>query len=138
MITFLPDPNFIKCARILDRQRLGKQRLEAKWVARIVLKEAKYINHPLIRLWEDFPQAIIEYGICICEEWRRRGYIDNQLDWFLARVELEGLYKDPSWLNNKKIHSSHRTKLITKDPIYYAAFDWIEKPDPTVGYYWPL
>lgn len=136
MITFLPVPNFTECAKILDRQRLGKQRLEAKWVAQIVLGETKYINHPLIRMWKPWPQAIIEYGICICEEWRRRGYLDNQLEWFKNTEEGEIIM--PSWFGDDKLHSSHRTKLITKDPIYYSSFGWEEKPDPSVGYYWPL
>jgi len=31
MQTFLPYPDFARSAAVLDRQRLGKQRLEARW-----------------------------------------------------------------------------------------------------------
>ena len=37
MITFLPYPDFQKSAQVLDRQRLGKQRLEAKQILEINL-----------------------------------------------------------------------------------------------------
>jgi hypothetical protein len=140
MITFLPYPDFEECAVCLDYRRLGKQRLEAKWILDIILGRTKYVNHPLVRMWENYPEALIEYGIRICREWRERGYKDNQLQYFEeARKDLKCFneYDKPDWSRKQRLHSSHRTKLITKDPIWYAQYGWSEKPDPSVKYYWP-
>lgn len=56
MQTFLPYPDFELSARFLDRQRLGKQRVEA-WQILNVLEELKipgrtpaWRNHPAVRM----------------------------------------------------------------------------------------
>lgn len=135
MITFLPSPDYKECAKILDYKRLGKNRIEAKWVVQVLFGESKWINHALIRLWEPYRASLIHYCIEICEEWIRRGYNDNQLNYFLDRRET--YYVVPNWMTEERLFSSHRTKLITKDPIYYSRFNWEEVPDPNVGYFWP-
>jgi Pyrimidine dimer DNA glycosylase len=37
MQTFLPYPDFVACARVLDSRRLGKQRVEALQILRALL-----------------------------------------------------------------------------------------------------
>jgi hypothetical protein len=81
--TFLPYPDFIESAACLDRQRLGKQRIEAYQILRSILGETKgWRNHPVTRMWEDHPRALATYGYVICQGWRDRGYQDTMLKRF--------------------------------------------------------
>ncbi len=138
MITFLPDRSFFECARILDYRRLGKQRLEARWVLQELQKEnSRFKNHPLYKMWDGFEGMLINYGIAIIDEWISRGYKDNQLSWFLDQDQEGYEDNDPFWVFDERIYSSHRTKLITKDPQYYSQFGWSEIPDSNCLYYWP-
>lgn len=47
MQTFLPYPSFAESARVLDRQRLGKQRVEVLQLLRALTGQTKgWANHP--------------------------------------------------------------------------------------------
>jgi hypothetical protein len=133
MITFLPHPDFVRCARVLDRQRLGKQRLETRWVLERITNEKLYFNHPLLRMWKPYKIALCNYGIAICEEWIYRGYRDNQLQYFVGNLGEE--YDVPYWITDERLFSSHRAALLSKDYDYYSQFSWDEKPE--LNYYWP-
>lgn len=85
MNTFLPYPDYKKSAACLDRLRLGKQRVEClQMVKCIVLKLVPWSNHPCTRMWRPYAQALIDYGVVICDEWVGRGYKDTCRDKLLA------------------------------------------------------
>lgn len=133
MQTFLPYADFKKSARVLDRKRLGKQRSEAKIILNILTGRAKsnaWKNHPAVKMWEGYEGALAEYGIAICEEWRRRGYRDSLLPYFLKFKKG----KKPFWLGNPKFHKSHRSNLLRKDFEYYSKYF---KIDSNLPYFWP-
>jgi hypothetical protein len=134
MITFLPYPDFTHCAMCLDVKRLGQQRREAKGLLETLLAD-KMKNHPLMIMWRGYENELIWYGISICREWQIRGYKDTLLDYFLSKKKKA--FRDPHWLGVEKLHSSHRRRLITKNPNWYSQFDWPETPDPTCEYWWP-
>lgn len=145
MQTFLPYPDFRQTAKVLDRQRLGKQRIETKQIIQTLLGESSgqgWANHPAVLMWEGFEARLCVYGLYICDEWRRRGYEDNQFAWFdLKRKELSHgkwpLY--PDWFGDERLHESHRRKLVWKFPSHYGpTFDLPDEPFGEPEYYWPV
>lgn len=68
MQSFLPYPDFARSARVLDDRRLGKQRVEALQIYRALTRE-KYgwRNHPAVLMWRSYDEALIAYGIAMCD-----------------------------------------------------------------------
>jgi hypothetical protein len=143
MQTFLPYSNFQKSAQCLDYKRLGKQRVEA-WQIYLVLTKEKYgwKNHPIVKMWKGYEQALLYYGKCICIEWIKRGYKDTLLIKFEKELEKEYceediedyMYNKPFWLGNQKFHSAMRSNLLRKNKEWYSQFGWKE-PD-NLPYIW--
>jgi len=42
---------------------------------------------------------------------------------------------NPSWLNNKQFHASHRGNLLRKNAIFYSKYGWTDSPSSP--YMWP-
>lgn len=141
MQTFLPYPSFLESARALDRQRLGKQRVEAKQILHVLVQVALYpdarrawSNHPAVRMWAGYEAALADYGVEMCAEWRRRGYRDALLAYFAtARVSEDRT--PPWWLGDERLHASHRAALLLKLPEHYGRLGWSE--EPRIEYWWP-
>lgn len=134
MQTFLPYADFKKSASILDNKRLGKQRSEAKTILEIISGRARYKawrNHPAVLMWAGYEGALAEYGVAICTEWRRRGFRDSLLPYFL---KFKRKSKKPFWLGSSKFHKSHRSNLLRKDFDYYSKYFKIRSD---LAYYWP-
>lgn len=136
MQTFLPYADFVKSAECLDYKRLGKQRVEAKQIlnALLGLTEKKgWINHPATKMWKGHEGALARYGLEMCKEWKKRGYVDNQEDFFRFYSTLGN--KIPAWVGNKNFHASHRSNLLRKDKQFYSKYNWVETDD--LPYIWP-
>jgi len=136
MQTFLPSPHFKLSAMYLDRQRLGKQRLECHQLLRALRGETTgWVNHPATKMWRGFEASLAEYGLAVCGEWVRRGYADS----LAAKITAMG-HKIPAvpppWLGDGRLHSSHRSNLLRKFPDHYGRFGWEEPSD--LPYYWPV
>ena len=132
MQTFLPYPSFIDSARCLDRQRLGKQRVEGYQILRTLLGISEgWRNHPAIKMWAGHEYMLRLYTQTCIDEWLRRGYKNNIV---LPMPPDAGTI--PSWLGNKQLHSSHRSNLLRKDPVHYSQFGWSDNPD--APYWWPV
>jgi hypothetical protein len=130
MQTFLPHPDFAASARCLDRQRLGKQRVEAWQILRALTDGGGWANHPAVKMWRGYEDCLRIYGYEMCVEWIRRGYRDTMLDRFAGPDEAP----DPPWLGGR-IHSTHRAALLYKMPSHYRQFQWKEMP--VMDYHWP-
>lgn len=136
MITFLPYTDFVASAQCLDRQRLGKQRVEAKQILWTLLGYSEaWKNHPATRMWQGYEEALAEYTLDMCKEWTNRGYTDNIAKMIHQEFPGYSIYKEPAWLGDNRLHSSHRANLLRKDLIHYSQFSWTEQPEK--GYYWP-
>lgn len=137
MQTFLPYADFDECARVLDRQRLGKQRVEAYQILRTLTGLSQgWRNHPAVRMWAGHARALVRYGLAVCREWRRRGYRDQMGERLAAMLpHIAGTHDDPPWLGDERLHSSHRAALLAKAPEHYGQFGWAETPG--IDYYWP-
>lgn len=134
MQTFLPYENFCASAQTLDRQRLGKQRIECKQLIKAIVTGGGWANHPAANMWRGYEIALALYAVEICEEWRSRGYVDNQLPFFQEFIG-ESKAVMPKWLGNEAFHASHRSNLLRKAPEHYAQFGWPESND--LPYIWP-
>lgn len=122
MQTFLPYQSFTDSARCLDRQRLGKQRLECKQILNALRGKTKgWANHPVTKMWAGYEQALCLYAIAICLEWRMRGYRDSQLSFFAALLG-QGPVAMPPFVGDAKFHASHQVRLYNKNPQFYSMF----------------
>lgn len=143
MQTFLPYADFEKTAKNLDYRRLGKQRVECLQILNVLCGKSKgsgWKNHPAVRMWCGYEQALVSYGIAICNEWRARGYKDTCLE------KIHGFRPPPSncecidlpmpkWFGNKSFHRSHQSNLIRKYPEYYLPI--FGKVPNNLPYIWP-
>jgi hypothetical protein len=137
MQTFLPYHNFYDSLACLDYRRLGKQRVEAMQLVNSTLKLAQdpnakvgWSNHPARTMWTGYLDALKLYHNLAIEEWVRRGYKNNmQLYVLPSQITL------PHWVGNERLHASHRSNLLRKDPVHYGQFGWAE-PD-NIPYFWP-
>lgn len=132
MQTFLPYPDFQASAKILDRQRLGKQRIEAVQILNCLNgKGMGWVNHPAVRMWRGWEESLRGYGMCMCVEWVRRGYVDNTLDQFTnGIIDLTV----PDWVT-PAFCRSHQSNLIRKQKTFYG---WIFPGVPdNLPYIWP-
>lgn len=139
MQTFLPYKSFAQSARVLDRPRLGKQRVETLQIMGALVLGTGWVNHPATKMWRGYEAVLLQYQAAVCLEWVSRGYRDScwekTIDIFVQH-EGEQLSALPLWLGSKQLHSSHRANLLRKDPDHYGKFGWVESP--TEGYYWPV
>lgn len=141
MQTFLPLPDFAASAASLDRQRLGKQRIENLQLMRaIVDPSAGWRNHPCVGMWRTVPCALFRYHEAICSEWVGRGYRDTC--WGKGRDLHDGFCEpewhdaDPDWLGDDAVHAAYRSNLIGKDPDHYRP-QWPDTPEG-LEYPWPV
>src|SRR5690348_5136966 len=78
MQTFLPYADFTESARVLDRRRLGKQRVEAVQVLRgLTVPDYGWRRHPAVRMWTGYEEALVRYGLEVCRVWRDLGHQDS-------------------------------------------------------------
>jgi hypothetical protein len=144
--TFLPYPDFAHSAQCLDRLRLGKQRVEAMQILNMVLGNSSYsvaqkssnlrssgfgwYNHPAYKMWINHERSLASYLEAMIHEWRDvRGYYNTIV------VPHTTLCDQPSWLGDKRLHTSHRAALLAKNPEWYGRFGWTE--EPKINYWWP-
>lgn len=134
MQTFLPYPDFARSAAVLDRQRLGKQRVEVLQLLKAITTGGGWSNHPAARMWRGHTDALCRYGEAVCQEWIERGYSDTCME-KIEGYRIHNLVLLPSWLGREDFHASHRSNLLRKDPDWYSSFGWSESPD--LPYVWP-
>jgi hypothetical protein len=130
MQTFLPHADFARSMQVLDRARLGKQRVEAKQIMLALTTDSYgWKSHPVTKMWSGCPGALALYGAICCREWCSRGYKDSLLPWFLEQMELHKRHTMPFWLGYERLHAAHRSNLLRKDLLHYAQFGWSEPTD---------
>lgn len=116
---------------VLDRARLGKQRLEAGQILSAITNGGGWKNHPAVRMWRGHEAALHLYRDVMIREWVRRGY-HNTLTESLPPPSSIVM---PPWLGRGDFHASHRAVLLAKDSDHYGQFGWTE--EPRLEYVWP-
>ena len=133
MQTFLPLPSFSESAAVLDRRRLGKQRVEALQIIRaLTVPGAGWRNHPAAKMWDGYVPALAAYGVAVCDVWISLGYKDTCRSRFLDLADPSA--SRPPWFGREDFHLAHRSNLIRKDPEYYGQ-RWPEVPND-LPYLW--
>ncbi|MBB4684472.1 MSMEG_6728 family protein [Amycolatopsis jiangsuensis] len=148
MQTFLPYPDFAASAEVLDRRRLGKQRVEALQVVRALTRPGYgWQNHPAVAMWRGYPEALARYGLDICRAWSARGGADSCAGKIVteladtgipearSQAELEAAGELPPWLGDADVHRSHQAALVRKDAAHYR--HWFPDVSPELPYVWP-
>lgn len=142
MQTFLPYSDFARSAQCLDRQRLGKQRVEVLQILGVLCGQKKgWANHPAVKMWRGYEGALLAYGLAICNEWHdERGYNDTcrvKMIWMVHEWVGKGRIRVvmPPWMGDKAFHTAHKSNLYRKDPEHYSQF---AKHGPDLGYIWPV
>lgn len=131
MQTFLPYPDVIDSLIVLDNKRLGKQRVEAYQIyLALTVPSYGWKHHPATLMWRGYESALIYYMNNCITEWVKRGFNNN-----MARGNV-GNVTFPPWFGDERLHASHRSNLLRKDPVYYSQFQWTEPND--LPYYWPV
>lgn len=122
MQTFLPYPSFADSAAVLDRQRLGKQRVENLQIMKTLLTGTGWVHHPAVKMWAGYENCLLQYQIQICKEWTSRGYQDTccqkTIDLYLE-YKKGSPWAEPPWLGDPDFHLSHQSNLIRKDRAHY-------------------
>ncbi len=142
MQTFLPIivltlEDFDRNARVLDSQRLNKQRVECKQILKAhTVPGYGWQHHPAVKMWRGYSYAFIDYALAIHRECDRRG-IRDKVDiagWFTRSKTQTYDTGMPPWLGDERLHRSHQSNLKRKSPILYRQFDVpVDLP-----YYWPV
>ncbi len=150
MQTFLPYPDFAETAHVLDRKRLGSQRVEAMQLFNaLTVPGHGWRHHPAAKMWQGYEEAIVRYVLIMCEEWSNRGYGDTVaakitqnaaerlgLTNIRSQAQLARAKKLPPWLGDEAFHRSHQSNLIRKDPGYYEPIFGAVPDD--LDYIWPV
>ena len=128
--TFVVTADLDACAKALDYRRLGKQRVEAYQIWRVLNGLTKgWKNHPAVNMWTGHTCFLAKYCNTMISEWKFRGY-KNTME-FLPHCANP---RPPWWWGWAPIHLSHQASLNRKKPDYYK-FD--VGSYMKYGYAWP-
>lgn len=131
MQTFIPyGSDFTANAKVLDRQRLGKQRVEGLQILRTLTGVGKgWENHPIVKMWRGYEYSLGMYTIAMCDEWISKGYKDTCRDQIISIMEAFDMpMVTPLWLEDAEIKISHKSNLIRKMPEHYGLL-WAGVPN---------
>ncbi|MEV1290358.1 MSMEG_6728 family protein [Micromonospora sp. NPDC049679] len=148
MQTFLPYPDFAASAAVLDRLRLGKQRVETLQVLRgLTVPTYGWRHHPAVKMWAGYEEALVRYGLEMCREWTAAGRGDTVAESLLVDFERHSGHRTvrtqeelarvvglPPWLGREDFHLAHRSSLVRKNPDFYRP---VFGDVPDVPYVWP-
>ncbi len=146
--TFLPYPDFLASAKVLDQKRLGKQRVETVQVLRgLITPGYGWRHHPAVKMWRGYEEGLIRYGLDVAAVWTATGRADTTVATLLAdwgrgpeirtQEVLAQAGELPPWLGDEDVHRSHQSALLRKDPELYRPLFGPEVPDD-LPYVWPV
>lgn len=130
MQVFMPYTNIIESVKCLDNKRLGKQRIEIKYMLEMMYGMWPERKHPVIEMWEDYPRFLhIIYKFTV-KEWIIRG-CKNTLPTSLEFVKTDPI--PPPWL--KDYTYQYKALLLHKDYEFYSKeFDTDIEPISKIPY----
>ncbi len=143
MQTFLISEVPAETAGILDRQRLGKQRVEAVQILNVLVgKSEGWKNHPAVRMWSGYERFLLdEYLRAMVDEWAWRGYKNTKinqhrlaLSWDLRN--MRHTLRQPHWFSDE-LFLSHKSNLLRKNEQFYRPLFGQDVPND-LPYIWPV
>jgi len=139
MQTFIVTKEMDRNAEILDRSRLGKQRVEAIQIARTLLGLSNgWENHPAVKMWRGYESFLVKiYLKSIMNEWIKRGYNNDKCGKHYLQL-LECIKSSepivPNWFS-EDFFRSHQSNLLRKNKDHYSKY-FSDVPD-NLEYIWP-
>lgn len=141
MQTFFTYPSFEDTAKSLDNKRLGKQRVEAMQILKIVEwyetrkgPKPAWNRHPAVLQWVGYSEALRQYLQAMIDEWVHRGF-NNTIQSGVTDI----IAVMPWWTScdryTREVIRTHRARLMQKDSDYYF---WENIETSGVDYYWPV
>ena len=131
MQTFLPYADYELSALCLNNEHLDNQRIEAKRILDILIRNVMKNNSPVVLMWKDYEEALKLYFNVVQSEWLSRGYKS-----FISKENFnQHKLIMPKWFGDKRLHLSHQSNLLRIDFKYYSKLGWEVGKD--LDYYWP-
>jgi hypothetical protein len=132
MQTFLPYASFEQTAQVLDNRRCCKQRVEAWQIYQTLTgQKSGWSNHPAVKMWKGYENALLAYYNAMLAEWSNRGYHNIKLQLAI----INGKVVLPPWIGKDEFHVSHKSNLVRKLPEHYKKhFPAVPNDLP---YFWP-
>jgi hypothetical protein len=127
-VIWLPYPCYKSSVYCMHRDLLHKQCRSIEEVL-----QHKWVRHPASLMWRGHHYQLCNYAMYCAHA------IDMPIDKFVRyrdKLPESASTELPTWFDDDRIHSSHRSNLLRKYPDYYSDCDWVEKP--TSNYYWPV
>lgn len=143
MQTYLPLPELEGSFLCLDDLTLRQQCLDAvRLLDCLVGYDPCWTRHPAFRMWYGFEQMLCCYAHMAHDFHLRRLTTHSQLfSWFMLqetvrrRPDLMGTPAVPPWWNDRRLHTSHQSNLVRKNPAHYGPIFPKTKPSPV--WCWP-
>lgn len=150
----MPSKDFSTTASMLDSKRLNKQILECYQILKVLSStdpKAGWRNHPAVKMWRGYENALYSYTLAMVAEADKRGIKTDtnmhNLSTLKSAVGSSWGTGFPEWYQNseemKRITVTHMARLFVKDPIYYAPFSFFSNHQDNepccshCNYYWP-
>jgi hypothetical protein len=128
--TFVTSTCVRECARNLGWKHLGKQRVEAYQIWRVITGVTQgWKNHPAVKMWEGHQCALALYCNTMIDEWVARGYRNT-----MQKLPHCAHPRFPWWWGWDPLIKSHQASLNRKMPSVYH-FNVGEYAQ--WGYVWP-
>lgn len=135
MQTFLAYPDFqqsVECLEIFD---LAHQRVAVWQILRTLNGDQNdWSDHPGVLMWDGYTEALVEYGLMVCERWTNMGRGDY-IGWMIKRFSWGEEIIMPPWFGDEAYHAAQRSNLLRTKPKHYKRFGWTEPNN--LPYVWP-
>ena len=95
-------------------------------------------------MWRGRTPALVAYGLAVVRAWQARGHADSTYELItefapqvedLTQADLADRGLLPTWLGDGRLHLSHRSSLLRKNPDFYRPV-FGDVPDD-LPYHWP-
>ena len=128
--TFVTSADLQECVKSLRWKHLGKQRVEAYQIWRVLHGLTKgWRRHPAVLMWEGYTCFLAKYCNACIDEWILRGYKNT-----MQKLPCCKNPAAPWWWGLDSVIKSHQASLNRKMPDFYH-FDVRQEDFP--GYIWP-
>ena len=158
MQTFLPYPDFLKSAQVLDKKRCWKQVVEAKQIINIlevldimpleyplIAKKTSWSNHPAVKMWVGHLPELKFYFNAVLISSIYNHKINTKYEPYLKTIEFHPRVaiqdsinlEMPWWFGNKDFHRAMRACLIEKNREFYLPLFPEDEGFNNGKYLWP-
>jgi hypothetical protein len=153
MRTFMPYPDFAKCAQCFTMKRLTKQRHDVMQILYMLsgrthptIHDRFMYNSPPKKVWCQIPFWLIKYGEAMCDEYESRtgkrdplrDRLQNRREYFEGHGGYDREQPRPFFLESEAMQKSHRAILARQDAAHYEKFGFVRCPDDEKVFYWPV